>query len=46
MENRKKWIEEMLATHADDPFLHLQPLAVGLVAAVQRAHLAQHAQAG
>ncbi len=22
MENRKKWIEEMLATHADDPFLH------------------------
>ncbi len=22
MENRKKWIEEMLVTHADDPFLH------------------------
>lgn len=22
MENRKKWIEEMLATHAEDPFLH------------------------
>jgi tetratricopeptide (TPR) repeat protein len=49
MENRKKWIEEMLATHADDPFLHYAlalenqkdgdvPTAISILEKLQASH--------